>query len=254
MISNIPNILHFVFGLKEQEDEFLFCYYLAIYSASKYNNPEKIYFYYHFMPHGKWWNEALQIPNLVLEKVDIPTNIGDKPIKFLAHKADKVRMNKLYERGGVYLDIDTISLKSYEHLLENQVVLGLQKPYVGICNAVMFTKPKTEFFKIWLDNYNESFKTNGWNESSIDLPYKLSKEYPNLLTVVDEDYFFTPSYNETNKIFYTDNDIPEKLVALHLWEKMSIKYIKQINGWEWAKSNSQTLYGKIMLKIENDFN
>ena len=52
-MDTIPNILHFVFGLKEQNDEFLFRYYLALYSASKYNNPDKIYFYYHFLPHGK---------------------------------------------------------------------------------------------------------------------------------------------------------------------------------------------------------
>ena len=253
MENKIPNILHFVFGLKEQDTEFLFCYYLAIYSASKYNNPEKIYFYYHFIPFGKWWDKVLEIPNLILEKVDIPTHIGNKPIKFLAHKADKVRMDKLFERGGVYLDIDTISVKSYNHLLENEVVLGLQKPYVGICNAVMFTKPKTEFFKIWLDNYNNAFKTNGWNESSIDLPYKLSKQYPKLLTVVDEEYFFTPSYNETHKIFNTDNYVSEKLVTLHLWEKLSIKYINYINDWSWAHSHPNTLYGKIMLKIENDF-
>ena len=44
----IPNIMHFVFGLKKQEEDFLFCYFLAIYSASKYNNPDKIYFYMFF--------------------------------------------------------------------------------------------------------------------------------------------------------------------------------------------------------------
>ena len=29
----IPNICHFVFGLKEQTVEFLFCYFIAVYSA-----------------------------------------------------------------------------------------------------------------------------------------------------------------------------------------------------------------------------
>ena len=249
----IPNIIHFVFGLKEQEEDFLFCYFLAIYSASKYNNPDKIYFYYHFLPYGKWWDKVLDIPNLVLEKVDIPTHIGNKPIKYLAHKADKIRMVKLYERGGIYLDIDTISVKSYKNLLDREVVLGLQKPYIGICNAVMLTKPKTEFFRIWLENYNDVFKTTGWNESSIDLPYKLSKKYPKLLTVLDENYFFSPSYNETEKIFKISNSIPENLIVLHLWEKLSLKYLKNINNWDWCISNSNTLYGKIMLKIKNDF-
>ena len=44
----IPNIIHFVFGLKEQKEEFLFCYYISILSSKLVNNPEKIYFHYHF--------------------------------------------------------------------------------------------------------------------------------------------------------------------------------------------------------------
>ena len=44
----IPNIIHFVFGLQEQTEEFLFCYYLAIVSANKINSPDEIYFHYHY--------------------------------------------------------------------------------------------------------------------------------------------------------------------------------------------------------------
>ena len=49
----IPNIIHFVFGLKEQKEEFLFCYYISILSSKLVNNPEKIYFHYHFEQHYK---------------------------------------------------------------------------------------------------------------------------------------------------------------------------------------------------------
>ena len=41
------NICHFVFGMKKQTEEFLFCYYIAVYSAYLINNPDIIYFYYH---------------------------------------------------------------------------------------------------------------------------------------------------------------------------------------------------------------
>ena len=249
----IPNIIHFVFGLKEQTDDFLFCYYLAIYSAFKVNNPDKIYFYYHYMPKGKWWDKLLEIPNLVLEKVDVPTHIGKKEIKFLAHKADKVRMDILYERGGIYMDIDTLSIRPYKHLLNNNVVLGKQRPFQGICNAIMFTKPKSEFFKIWLDKYEDKFKSNGWNESSIVLPFTLSKEYPHLLKVLEPEAFFIPSYTETSKIFTGNHDISKELITLHLWEKASIKYIEKINDWDWSNQNSNTLYGKMMNTIKKEY-
>ena len=76
--SKIPNIIHFVFGLEKQKEEFLFPYYLAIYSAKIINNPNKIYFHYHYEPSGKWWNEAKKL--VVLNKVDIPTHFGRKKI------------------------------------------------------------------------------------------------------------------------------------------------------------------------------
>ena len=46
-------------------------------------------------------NELKKISNIILEKIDIPTKIGNKNIIKTAHKADIVRMNKLYEKGGI---------------------------------------------------------------------------------------------------------------------------------------------------------
>ena len=146
--DNIPNIIHFVFGLKPQNEEFMFAYYLSILSAYIVNKPEKIYFYYHYEPYGKWWDRLkIKIPNIIFEKVELPTHIGKKEIKHFAHKADWIRMNKLYERGGIYMDIDTITFKSYKHLLTNNTVLGYEiKNNDLICNAVMMTEKNSEFF------------------------------------------------------------------------------------------------------------
>ena len=242
----IPNIIHFVFGLKPQTEEFLFGYYLAVYSSYLVNQPEKIYFYYHHVPFGKWWEKLKKIPVLTLEKVPIPTHFGKKPILQVAHKADKVRMDKLMERGGVYMDIDTISVRPYHQLLQHQVVLGKQIHHVGICNAIMFSEPNSDFFRIWMENYEKEFKSDGWNESSIDLPYKLAQRYPELLEVKEAEWFFKPSFWQVHHIFELEINIPSELITLHLWEKFSICYLKKINGWEWAEMNKHTLYGKIM--------
>ena len=146
--DKIPNIMHFIFGLKPQNEEFLFIYYLSILSAYIVNSPEKIYFYYHYEPYGEWWNRLKEkIPVIVFEKVELPTHIGKKEIKHFAHKADWIRMNKLYERGGVYMDIDTITVKNYKKLLKNNTVLGYEiKKDDLICNAIMMTVQKVLFF------------------------------------------------------------------------------------------------------------
>ena len=123
-MDTIPNIIHFIFGFKQQEEDFLFCFYLAVLSAYKVNKPEKIYFYYHYIPKGIWWKKLIEIPTLILKKVDIPTHIGNKKILKTAHKADKLRMDLLNEYGGVYMDIDTITVRPYKHLLNKEVVIG----------------------------------------------------------------------------------------------------------------------------------
>lgn len=247
---SIENICHFVFGFKEQTEEFLFCFYIAVYSAYIVNKPDKIYFYYHNEPFGKWWEETKKVPNIELEKIDIPTHIGSKEILIVPHKADWARMNILFNKGGIYLDIDTICLRPWKELLsKHDVVLGKQWPHKGICNAIMFTKPKSEFFKIWLDNYEEHFNPTGWNESSINLPLALSKQYPNLLHVEEPKTFFMPSYGQTDQIFKDKLDIPRCLVSLHLWEKFSIKKMKNIKDWSWGDKNSHTMYGKMLLEL-----
>jgi hypothetical protein len=50
----IPNIIHFIFGLKEQIEEFELYRYIAIKSAYEVNKPDKIFFYYYYEPYGYW--------------------------------------------------------------------------------------------------------------------------------------------------------------------------------------------------------
>lgn len=245
----IPNQIHFIF-IKPQDKEikFSFIYYIAIYSAWKINNPDKIYFYYNYDMKGKWFDKLKEIPNIIFEKVEVPTHIGKKPLKKVAHKADIIRMQKLYERGGIYMDIDTISVKPYKHLLKNKVVLGKQGDD-GICNAIMMTEKNSEFFKIWMDNYEENFNSDGWDEASILLPKSLYEKHPNKVTLMEEDVFFLPSWTEVDKIFKNDYDIPKNLITLHLWESISMKYIKNINDFSWGDKNKHTLYGKLLNNI-----
>jgi len=127
-LRQIPNILHFIFGLQETTEDFWFSFYLSVLSAYIVNKPDAIYFYYHYEPKGPWWEKLKQIPSLKLQKVDLPTHFGKKPIRQTAHKADKLRLDVLFENGGVYLDIDTISVRPYKSLLSNEVVLGWRIP------------------------------------------------------------------------------------------------------------------------------
>ncbi|CAO3621663.1 unnamed protein product [Cunninghamella echinulata] len=50
-------------------------------------------------------------PYLTLHQVDLVPEIFGQPISHFAHQADIIRLDVLNEYGGIYLDMDVISLK-----------------------------------------------------------------------------------------------------------------------------------------------
>ena len=257
----VPYIIHFVFGLIEQTEPFSFVHYLSIFSAYVANpHVETIYFHHHFEVYGPWWEKVVEdVPCLGIRHIDVPTHIGAKEIKKTAHKADKARMDILWEMGGIYMDIDTISNKPMKPFLMNETTLckqyslGLTKnkepiKYIGgICNAIMVTKPRSKFFAKWMESYEEAFDPDKWEEASIWLPLRLANEYSEDVNILEPEVFNVPGYWEANRMFSEHYfEVPDSLVALHLCESKSKDYIKGITGWEWFLNNKSALYGKMM--------
>lgn len=58
--SNIPNIIHFVFGLSPDFGgrSFSLIHYLAVKAAYECNKPEIIYLHYAHEPSGEGWDKA----------------------------------------------------------------------------------------------------------------------------------------------------------------------------------------------------
>lgn len=244
----IPNIVHFNYGLAEQVDDFLFVYYIAVLSCKTINNPDIIYFYYHYEPKGIWWEKTKLLVELI--KVEIPTHIGMKPLKKIAHRSDILRLEILYKYGGIYLDIDTICVLPYTHLLTNTFVICEETTEsgkkMGLCNAIMMSEPKCSFVKEWLDLYEHIFQPDGWQEASTFLPFALSLDYN--ITILPSNTCLLPSWENINLIFSDDHNIHPELMILHYWNQHSISYIKLIN-WEWIHNNSHTLYSKLVMNV-----
>jgi hypothetical protein len=216
----IPNIVHFNYGLIPQNDNFLFVYYIAVLSCKLINNPDKIYFYYHYEPTGYWWDKTKELVDII--KIDIPNFIGKKPLKKVAHKSDIARMEALKKYGGIYLDIDTICIKSYKHLLNNCFFIGNEitesGKNMGLCNAIMGTEPNGSFITEWWNNYEAYFNSDGWQEASTFLPFQLSKINTNL-TILNPSTFLLPSWEAIDLIFEKPNNINDDLIVLHYWNQ-----------------------------------
>lgn len=248
----IPNLVHFVYGMKEQTEPFCFVAYVAILSAFLVNEPEMIFLHYHHLSYGPWFDAVQRdVPILrLVHVVELPAWFGAKPILKTAHRADAVRMEVLRRQGGVYIDMDTISVRPYHHLRGEEMVMGVESERSNqLCNAIMMSAPSGRFLRKWEERYEEAFVSDGWGEASVDLPGRLSQMYPSLISVVAQKTFFWPSWYEVNAIFVQSGDIADELLILHLWDTFSQRYTAGILDWSWAAENAHTLYGKLLQHV-----
>lgn len=252
--NEIPNIIHFVYGFKEQTEEFELYKYIAIESAYHVNKPDKIYFYYWYEPYGQWWDKIKV--RLTLLKTKIPTEIFGNPIKHYAHAADIIRLQKLNELGGIYLDIDTICLKPFTDLLNNEFVMGLQSNY-GLCNATMLAKPNSRFGKLLIESY-KTFRSVGrdkyWDEHSVKLPLKLSNSNPSLIKILDSTKLFYPLWHTMPQILFNKHinihehkNLIKNSYSIHLWDTFNHNYLKELTFNQILSEN--TIYNLFARKI-----
>lgn len=250
----IPNILHFIFGMAPDfgGKPFSLVHYLAIKSAVELNRPDAAWMHYEYEPEGEWWDRAR--PLLRLNQVKAPGEIFGNRLHHVAHQADVVRLEVLKNTGGVYLDLDTISVKPVRDLLGNSFVIGqeMRAPFVprntrqkikhairkrvglekkkpeqatGLCNAVLLSEKDGAFVTWWLDSY-QSFRSKGrdryWNEHSVRVPEQLAVRNPDQVTILEPQAFHYPLYNEAGlRAMFEENHLFPRAYLHHLWESFS---------------------------------
>ncbi len=254
----IPNIFHFVFGMATDfgGKPFSLCHYLSVRAAVELNKPSVTFFHYQYEPEGEWWERTKSL--LTLNKIVAPDSFMGRPLYHVAHKADVVRLQMLKEHGGIYLDLDTISVKPLTDLLTYSFVIGQElKPKwipknwrqqlkhklglikvktgaTGLCNAVLLSEKNSDFVNLWLNEY-KSFRSKGrdkyWNEHSVQVPERLAAQHPEMITQLSPYAFHFPLYDTTGmkSMFEEVNQFPEAYLH-HLWESFSWeKYLSQLS-------------------------
>lgn len=270
----IPNILHFVFGMAPDfgGKPFSLCHYLSVRSAVELNKPGQALFHYQYEPEGEWWQKAK--PFLTLNKVVAPDSFMGQPLYHVAHKADVIRLQALKENGGIYMDLDTISVKTLTDLLNYSCVIGQWmkpkytpknwrqrikyklgiikgKQTASLCNVVMLSEKNNEFINLWLEEY-KSFRSKGrdkyWDEHSVYVPERLAAVYPEKITRFSPYAFNYPLYDAAGlrSMFEEVNSFPGAYIH-HLWESFSWdKYLSTLTVEKILKEN--TTYNLIARK------
>lgn len=222
--------IHFVHGFKQTE-EFPFFALLAVLSAHAHHPAARIFFFVCHEPTGPYWRIARAFVHLV--KVADFDFFGIAPVVHYAHKADVVRLLALHEIGGLYLDCDTVTLRSMNELSSHEFVMGVQQSIPGaaggFCNAIMMGRAGSAFARRWLRTYR-SFQSRGrdlyWDFHSVKLPMYLYSRNTDELFVLPHDKWFFPLWNHMAGFLFREGGAQEgrRLLkgqfAIHLWHNM----------------------------------
>lgn len=230
----VPNVLHYVFGLSSDfgGKPFGFLQFLAATSAIHVLKPTTIYLHHLYEPTGWYWDQVKD--HFTLVKVRDVTEIYGNQVHHFAHKADIIRLEALRDHGGVYLDLDVVVIKDFSPFYKDAFTMGIENN-VGLCNAIMISKPFSSFVTRWINKY-KNFQDTAWNEHSVQLPMEMSKHHPEDITVLDGYTFFYPLYYERDfESVHGDgsktkaHDFSHQF-AYHMWETLGYEqYLKDLD-------------------------
>ena len=196
-----PRIVHFVFL---GGGSLSFVNYLAILSVSARIRPKAIYFYVDRDPvDSHWWRMAE--PLVTVERLEGPGELSP----------DIIRLEKLIERGGVFLDLDVLVLKPFDDLLSGRPVL---EGDCGVRVAVVMGPPENRFFKLWLDRVTTA------------PPHHLVRAHPDLSELKPLEAFAPFPFHDTSILQPVNS---EQLTLLRS-ERLSTSYAVRLWNDRWA--------------------
>jgi len=228
----IPNVYHFVFGLREQTEPFHLLHYLCLASCIEVNRPEKVVVHCLNEPWGPLWDRIrprIDVVRVTRQQVTEPFDYVDPAMETYryAHAADFLRLRILLEHGGIYADMDTLFVAPLPaELRDAPCVMGHERvdvdaasaPEGSLCNAVVMAEPGSPFVRTWLDRMATAFD-GSWSNHSTFLPFRLAREFPDRIRVEPESRFFALDWTRSGlaDLFERDVPLPPDAVSLHLW-------------------------------------
>lgn len=251
----IPNIFHFInIGPRE----FNLVHYLSIMTAYKQNNPTHIYLYCDTIQKNNiYWDMLKNIVTIV--EIVPPSYHKGILLKSYHYKADIIRMEKLLEMGGIYMDLDVLSLKPLTNFLDKNIVLGAETAtdknsinitdFESITNAVILSEPNNKFIKDWFSQIGDNLTEKPWAYHAVCLPKEILAQTEYDVTLEPKTSFMPFCFRD-DYIFSTEmkhrREELHKSYTIHLWENIwKDKYISKIDiGYFNAHNNLMTeLFG-----------
>jgi len=209
-------------------DELIYQYYLAIVSALKTQKVDEIVLWAFKEPTGKYYPLVKDEVRLkIVERPNLPGITGKDDHFQCAHLKDLIEWQSLYEDGGMFLDLDTFSLKDASDLLDGKCeVVGAMEGYQSVedpnsrlhIGVVMSEKGSSIIKETW-DNALEAVQDTamGWNGTGGRFSF-VAKDHRDRVKFTDWGVLGGHGDRVTN-LYSEDGHVWDEARILHLYGK-----------------------------------
>lgn len=224
---DIPKIIHLLFF---GETEFFNFHHRCVHSMIQYMPDYEIRIHSAKEPvNNKYWDDLKTQSNVKIVKIDVPQFFDGFELKHFQYKADVVRLEVLYEHGGVYLDLDMLIVKPFHEVLTSGHSFYISKERSGhdcLINAFLAAKPRNEFIKIWLNEFKSGLRLGIWAHHIRDSNKKLLDDHPHYehkyrIKILEGNVFMPFHWQDTEAFLRSetqDYEFQEGSYGTHLWE------------------------------------
>ena len=265
---------------------FQYVHYLAALSLVKSTPGAQVYIHFEDQPRDNpHWSRLRHLDQVRLVSVDFDRLIkhaGYDPACFgaflkvakIVHRSDFVRYLLLADRGGVYLDFDTLVVRDLTPLLHRSFLVGYQNPDVlgnDVSGAVLGAEPGAAVIRQCLERVRvvpESLKPlrlknlrRGllrkffvpylhWCDTGPSLLTELSLQTDDLRAMIcPKSYFHFCDYRRWRSIF-SNTPLPEDAYVIHYFGKRSFDFTKTLDD-EYVRT-SESLYAGVARRYLDD--
>ena len=234
--GEIPKIIHYIYLGGRPIQNY---HYRCIMSALLHMPDEyKIYIHCNEEPIDNiYWDKLKTNSRVSIKHVECPEYFDGFRLNYIQYKADVLRMNIIYEYGGIYLDTDMLIVKNFEDILKSNKGLYISKELddikSGLINSFIAAKPKNEFIKLWLETFKSGLRMNIWAYHIRDSNMLLLLKNPHYLYKYEIEIL--PSINFfpvhwTQRSIFEGNEpyiFDEKSYGCHLWDTILGDVLKE---------------------------
>ena len=119
------------------------------------------------------------------------------------------------DNGGIYLDTDTIAIKSLDPLRKYGTTMASDQP-LDLSTGVILAEPYSPFLCMFLHNYH-NYRPGSWGGNSVLAAFRLYKTFPDLINREPGESFYNPGYTNKDGMFNKHVNLSNNY-AIHIFE------------------------------------